>query len=410
MASLFSKNYENVKPLATSLRPEKLEDFVGQEHILGKNGILTKLIKGQNINNSIFYGPSGCGKTTLGLIISKMIDCDYRVLNCTIASLDDLREVVNIARQNIELYNRRTILFLDEIHRFNKKQQDALLGHLEDGTLILIGATTENPYYSLNNALLSRVMLFEFYALTDIDIAKIISNASVKLGITIPQKIIDTIVMISQGDSRIALNYVELYNTSGKSLSENEVIEIFSKRERLYHKSADKYTLISALIKSMRGSDPDASLYWLARLLDGGEDPRFIARRIMILAAEDIGLANPDALNIAHSTLKATEVIGMPEVRIILSEAVIYMAISSKSNSAYMAINSAMSDVKVENIEVPKHLENNNPTYKYPHSYENNFVRQVYLPSNKKYYIPGNNRYERLIDEKLTKLWGKKLK
>lgn len=399
-------NYEDVKPLALKLRPKNLDDFVGQEKILGKNGILRKLIENGKIGNSVFFGPPGCGKTTIGEIISKTIDSNFETLNATTASLDDLREVVRRAKQSIELYGKKTILFLDEIHRFNKKQQDALLSYTENGVIILIGATTENPYYNLNNALLSRVMVFEFRALDRNNIKSIIENGAKKLNLpNLPKDVLESILDISNGDSRIALNYLELYKNSHDSLEDHEIIEIFKKRHSSYHKEEDKYNLISAFIKSMRGSDPNAAIYYLARLLDGGEDPRYIARRIMILASEDIGMANPDAMSIASSTLIATERIGMPEVRIILAQAAVYMAISTKSNSIYKAIDTALADIKARNIEeMPNYLKNNGKGYKYPHDYNGNYVEQKYLNNYRYYYEPGNNRYENMIREKLKSL------
>lgn len=404
--NLFQENYEDKKPLAYKLRPQKLEDFVGQEKLLGKEGIITKLIENSTLTNSIFFGPPGCGKSSLGEIISNTLDCNFEKLNATVASVSDIREVVEKAKRNIEYYNKKTILFLDEIHRFNKNQQDALLSYCEDGTIILIGATTENPYYNINNALLSRVMIFEFKALTVENIKLLIEKALKYLNIDMENEIKEIIIEISQGDSRIALNYVELYSNVYKQIPKEEVLILFKERNVSFHKKQDKYDMISALIKSIRGSDPDSSIYWLARLLDGGEDPRYIARRIFIEASEDIGMANSEALLIANAAMNASERIGMPEIRIILAHAVIYLAISTKSNSAYMAINSALNDIKNGELqEVPINIKHDNLNYKYPHDYSENFIKQKYMNKKKKYYTPGNNKNEKLIAEKLNKLW-----
>ena len=406
--NLFENNYEKVKPLALKMRPTTLGDFIGQEKILGKGGILRKLIEKQTISNCISFGPPGCGKSSLGEIISKTLDSNFETLNATVASLNDLREIVEKAKKNLEFYGKKTILFLDEIHRFNKMQQDALLSYCESGVLTLIGATTENPYYSLNNALLSRVMIFEFKSLNREDIKKILQKGINYLGIDISNEIVECILDISQGDSRIALNYLELYKNSCIDLEDSEVLQIFRERQSSYHKAEDKYNLISAMIKSMRGSDPDSALYWLARLLHGGEDPRYIARRIMIHASEDIGMANPEAMLIANSAMQASERIGMPEIRIILAQAVIYIAISTKSNSCYMGINKALEDIENGDLEkVPLNICQNNKGYKYPHDFAGNFVKQNYSEKKRKYYIPGENKNEKLIKEKLEKLWGK---
>lgn len=406
--NLFENNYEKVKPLALKMRPTTLDDFIGQEKILGKGGILRKLIEKQTISNCIFFGPPGCGKSSLGEIISKTLDSNFETLNATVASLNDLREIVEKAKKNLEFYGKKTILFLDEIHRFNKMQQDALLSYCESGVLTLIGATTENPYYSLNNALLSRVMIFEFKSLNREDIKKILQKGINYLGIDISNEIVECILDISQGDSRIALNYLELYKNSCIDLEDSEVLQIFRERQSSYHKAEDKYNLISAMIKSMRGSDPDSALYWLARLLHGGEDPRYIARRIMIHASEDIGMANPEAMLIANSAMQASERIGMPEIRIILAQAVIYIAISTKSNSCYMGINKALEDIENGDLEkVPLNICQNNKGYKYPHDFAGNFVKQNYSEKKRRYYIPGENKNEKLIKEKLEKLWGK---
>lgn len=303
MKNLFQNenNYEDIKPLSLKLRPENFDEFVGQEKLIGKNGILRKLIENNKMISSVFFGPPGCGKSTLGSIISKMTNSEYVILNATTCSVDDIKNIVEKAQKNIEYYGKKTILFLDEIHRFNKKQQDSLLSYCEDGIITLIGATTENPYYSLNNALLSRIMVFEFEKLTKKDLEKILLNGIKKLDIKISDEIKNCILEISAGDSRILLNHLELYQKCYGELADKEILEIFSKRKNSYHKEEDKYNLISAMIKSIRGSDPDSAIYWLARLLDGGEDPRFIARRLSILASEDIGMANPEAM--AHLLL-----------------------------------------------------------------------------------------------------------
>ena len=408
--NLFESNYDKIKPLALRLRPTNLDDFIGQEKILGKGGVLRKLIEKQSISNSIFFGPPGCGKSSLGEIISKTLDSNFETLNATVASLNDLREIVEKAKKNLEFYGKKTILFLDEIHRFNKLQQDALLSYCESGILTLIGATTENPYYSLNNALLSRVMIFEFKSLSRDNIREILEKGVKYIGLEekISKEVIECILDISQGDSRIAINYLELYQNSCMDLEDEEVLDIFRQRQSSYHKAEDKYNLISALIKSMRGSDPDAALYWLGRLLHGGEDPRYIAGRIMIHASEDVGMANPEAMLIASSAMAASEKIGMPEVKIILAQAVIYLSISTKSNSCYMGINKAMEDIEKGDMEtVPLTICHNAKGYKYPHDYAGNFVKQNYTAKKREYYVPGDNKNEKLIKEKMEKLWGK---
>ncbi|WP_432204886.1 replication-associated recombination protein A [Cetobacterium somerae] len=406
MQSIFGGNFEEAKPLSTRLRPKSFEDFKGQEKLLGENGVLRKIIENKTLSNMILYGPSGCGKSSLGEIMSKKLDYNFETLNATIASLNDLREIVEKAKNNLEFYGKRTILFLDEIHRFNKNQQDALLSYTESGILILVGATTENPYHSLNNALLSRCLIFEFKPLTRENIKEILLKGEKIIGLEVPKEIREVILDISQGDSRVALNYLELYKNSCIGYTQKEIIDLFRERKASYHKEEDKYNLISAMIKSIRGSDPDAAVYWLARLLHGGEDPRYIARRICIHASEDIGMANPEAMLIANSAMNASEKIGMPEIRIILSQAVIYLAISTKSNSSYLAIDKALKDIENGELEpVPLNIGTRAIDYKYPHDYPSNFVLQDYRKEKKKYYVPGNNRNEKLIEEKLEKLW-----
>ncbi|MGL5099703.1 MAG: AAA family ATPase, partial [Fusobacteriaceae bacterium] len=291
MENLFSGNYEDVKPLALKLRPKTLEDFIGQEKIVGKNGILRKLLEKRKLSNSIFYGPPGVGKTTLAEIIAQEIGYQFEQLNATTAGVADLKAVVERAKKNLEYYQKKTILFLDEIHRFNKLQQDALLSSTESGVIILIGATTENPFYNLNNALLSRVIVFEFQSLKNEDIRKVLKRGCGILNLEVSEDVTEAIVDISKGDSRIALNYLELYYNLGEEIAGNQILNVFRERRASFHKEEDKYNIISAMIKSIRGSDPDSGVYWMGRLLSGGEDPRYIARRLMILASEDIGMA-----------------------------------------------------------------------------------------------------------------------
>lgn len=409
LRSIFEKNSEISIPLALKLRPSNLDEFVGQEKILSKGRVLRKLIESKNLSNMIFYGPPGVGKTTLGEIISKELDYNFETLNATMDGLATLKEIIEKAKKSLEFYGKKTIVFLDEIHRFNKLQQDSLLSATENGTIILIGATTENPYYNLNNALLSRVLIFEFLPLSQESIKTLIKKGAQYLELkTISEETIDAIVDVAKGDCRIAYNYLELYAKCGEDLSEEELKTIFSERGASFHKTEDKYNIISAMIKSIRGSDPDAGLYWMGRLLSGGEDPRYIARRLMILASEDIGMANPQALSIAHAAMDASERIGMPEIRIILSQTLIYLAISTKSNSCYTAINAVLEEIKNGELEaVPKIIDSQGIGYKYPHDYPENFVEQEYRASKKRYYCPGENKNEKAVKEKLDKLWNR---
>jgi putative ATPase len=405
--NLFFDNYEHKLPFAYRFRPIKIEDYVGQEKIIGENGTLRKILKSGRAVNSIFYGPPGTGKTSLAEILSYELSAYFEKMNATTATVSDIKEIVIKAEKRLTTEGRQTILFLDEIHRFNKLQQDSLLPHTENGRIVLIGATTENPYYALNNSLMSRCIGFEFNNLDKNDIKRVVENCIKKIEVKFATGIAEAIAATATGDARRALNIVEILYLSGEYENLERAEKIIGENKKSYDKSNDKYEIISAFIKSIRGSDPDAALYWLARMIEGGEDPLYIARRLIISAAEDIGIANPDALIVAVAAMNGVKEIGMPESRIILSEATVYLAISTKSNSTYSAINSAIEDIKKGNIqEVPDYLKNSNEDYKYPHSYEGNFVFQKYMLNYKKYYEPGNNKNEDMIKVRQSKLWG----
>lgn len=408
MNRLFLDNDKGLRPLAYRIKPEKIDEFIGQRHILGEGKMLYKLLEKKKMVNSIFYGHPGTGKTSLALLISKMLGYEFLVLNATNTGVGDVKKAAEEAENRLKIYGKQTILFLDEIHRFSKSQQDILLEYIEKGSFVLIGATTENPYYTLNNALISRSMLYKFEKLTQDDIVEIINNALGKCEVELDEESIEYIAALANGDARTAVNYLELLNEIQGELSLGEIRELLGSRKKQYNKKEDKYNTISAFIKSIRGSNPDAAVYWLGRMLDGGEDPRYIARRLMVHASEDIGMANPEALTMATNAMVATERIGMPEVRIILSQVTIYLAISTKSNSSYLAIDRALEDITSgEELEVPKHLtKEHSADYKYPHSYKGNFVKQSYIDRDKRYYEPLDNRNENLIKEKLEKLWG----
>ena len=398
---------EQESPLASRMRPTTLDEVVGQKHIIGKDKLLYRAIKADQLGSIIFYGPPGTGKTTLAKVIANTTSASFRQINATVAGKKDMEDVVKEAKDALGMYGKKTILFVDEIHRFNKSQQDYLLPYVEDGTLILIGATTENPYFEVNGALLSRSRIFELKALEKEDVKELILRAvrNEKKGMgsyhaVIDDEAADFLADVSGGDARAALNAVELGVLTTERDQADGLIHItlevaqecIQKRAVRYDKDGDNhYDTISAFIKSMRGSDPDAAVYYLARMLYAGEDIKFIARRIMICAAEDVGNADPQALTVAVSATQAVERIGMPEAQIILSQAVLYVATAPKSNSACNAVFEAMDAVKNQrSMPVPAHLQDSHYGgsaklghgigYKYAHNYPNHYVKQQYLP------------------------------
>lgn len=417
---------EKESPLASRLRPRTLDEVVGQQHIIGKDKLLYRAIKADKLGSVIFYGPPGTGKTTLAKVIANTTQADFKQINATVAGKKDMEEVVTEAKNNMGMYGRRTILFVDEIHRFNKGQQDYLLPFVEDGTLTLIGATTENPYFEVNGALLSRSRIFELKPLEKDDIKQLIYRAVTDLErgmgtyrVKIEEDAADFLADTANGDARAALNAVEL-GVLTTERSEDGLIHIdlaaaqecIQKRAVRYDKDGDNhYDTISAFIKSMRGSDPDAAVYYLARMLYAGEDIKFIARRIMICASEDVGNADPQALNVAVSAALAAERIGLPEAQIILSQAASYVACAPKSNAAYVAIQNAMENVKTtRTMPVPVHLQDRHykgaaklghgEGYKYAHDYPKHYVKQQYLPDGMEgtvFYEPSDNGYEKQI-------------
>ena len=413
-------------PLASRMRPETLDQVVGQKHIVGPGTLLYRAIKADQLGSIIFYGPPGTGKTTLAKVIAHTTKAEFCQINATVAGKKDMEEVVQKAKDTLGMYGRRTILFVDEIHRFNKSQQDYLLPFVEDGTLILIGATTENPYFEVNGALLSRSRIFELKALEKEDILELLHRAvtDVEKGMgsyraVLDEDATDFLADVANGDARAALNALELgvlttpRAEDGKIHIDLEVAqECIQKRAVRYDKDGDNhYDTISAFIKSMRGSDPDAAVYYLGRMLYAGEDIKFIARRIMIHAAEDVGMADPQALNVAVSAAQAVERIGMPEARIILAEAAIYVASAPKSNSVISAIDQAMEAVRSEKTRpVPVHLKDTHykgaeklghgAGYLYPHDFPGHYVKQQYLPDGmegRTFYHPSDEGFEKEV-------------
>lgn len=417
-------------PLASRLRPRTLDEVVGQRHIIGKDKLLYRAIKADQLGSIIFYGPPGTGKTTLAKVIANTTKANFKQINATVAGKKDMEEVVKEAKDTLGMYGRKTILFVDEIHRFNKSQQDYLLPFVEDGTLILIGATTENPYFEVNGALLSRSRIFELKALEKDDIKELLRRAvyDTERGMgsyraEIDEQALDFLADVANGDARAALNAIELgvltteRSQDGKIHIDLEVAqECIQKRAVRYDKDGDNhYDTISAFIKSMRGSDPDAAVYYLARMLYAGEDIKFIARRIMIHAAEDVGIADPQALVVATSAAQAVERIGMPEAQIILAQAAIYVATAPKSNSVVSAIGEAMEAVRTEKtMPVPVHLQDKHykgaeklghgAGYLYPHDFPNHYVRQQYLPDGmegREFYHISDQGYEEEIRRRM---------
>ena len=430
------QNKENESPLASRLRPTTLDEVVGQEHIIGKGKLLYRAIKADKLSSILFYGPPGTGKTTLAKVIANTTSAEFMQINATSAGKKDMEDVVQKAKDNAGMYGKKTILFIDEIHRFNKGQQDYLLPFVEDGTVILIGATTENPYFEVNAALLSRSIIFELHPLSAENIKTLLQRAvSDEKGLAaykakIDPDALDFLAEISGGDARMALNAIELgVLTTQRSedgiihITQEVATECIQKRVVRYDKSGDNhYDTISAFIKSMRGSDPDAAVYYLARMLYAGEDIKFIARRIMICASEDVSNADPMALVVATSAAQAVERIGMPEARIILAQAVTYVASAPKRNSAITAIDEAMESVRNEKISgIPTHLQDahyksasklgHGVGYQYAHAFPNHYVEQQYLPDElvgRAFYRPTKNGYEKTIQEYFKKIHGGK--
>ena len=430
------QNLEQEAPLASRLRPSTLDEVVGQEHIIGKDKLLYRAIKADKLGSVIFYGPPGTGKTTLAKVIANTTSSRFRQINATVAGKKDMEEVVKEAQDYLGMYGKKTILFIDEIHRFNKGQQDYLLPFVEDGTLILIGATTENPYFEVNGALLSRSIIFELKPLTKENIETLLDRAVTdkekgmgSYNAVLEEDAREFLADISGGDARAALNALELGILTTKRREDGKIhidletaSQCIQKRVVRYDKTGDNhYDTISAFIKSMRGSDPDAAVFYLAKMLYAGEDIKFIARRIMICAAEDVGNADPQALVVAVAAAQAVERLGMPEAQIPLAQAVTYVASAPKSNAACMAVFDAMEAVKTTRTTVPSHLQDahykgskkmgHGVGYLYAHDYPYHYVEQQYMPSEllgRKFYHPTDNGYEKNIQEYFRKIHGEK--
>ena len=422
-------------PLAARMRPRNFDEFVGQEHILGPNKPLRTLIESDQTPSMILWGPPGSGKTTLAFVVAKITYSHFEPMSAVTSGVADLRQMIEQAKERHKLYGKNTIIFIDEIHRFNKAQQDVILPHVEDGTITLIGATTENPSFEVISALLSRSQICTLHQLTTEDIESIVSCALIdterglgQLRLEFGSGVMTHLVKISNGDARIALNMVEMAaqatianDSDSKVITLTIVEDVLQRRSVSYDKLGDQhYDTISAFIKSVRGSSPDGAIYWLGRMIEAGEDPKFIARRLVILAAEDIGLANPTALPIAVAAQQAVHMIGMPEGAIPLAEATVYLATSPKSNTAYLALKKAMEDVRNNHNEpVPIHLRNATTNlmaemgygkgYKYSHSFPGHFTPQEFLPTSlreRRYYEPSDQGYEQEISNLISHWWN----
>jgi len=439
---LFTTNEEihssEEKPLPERIRPTSIDEIIGQEHLVGDNGAIRKIIQSGVLSSIILWGPPGTGKTTLAKLIASETKADFHQMSAVTSGVSDLKKVIEKAKYNRRELDRRTVLFIDEIHRFNKAQQDVLLKSVEEGTLALIGATTENPSFEVISPLLSRCQIYQLNSLTPDELEKIVNKAISKdeqlkkLKVILSDKAERFLVNFSSGDARILLNALEVSaetfspdENGYRKITPEHIEKILTSKVPLYNKKGDyHYDMISAFIKSLRGSDPDAALYWMIRMLEGGEDPKFIARRMIILASEDIGNADPYAITLATSTFTAVTYIGMPEAQIILSQAVTYLASAPKSNASYTALINAKKDVKESSNEpIPLHLRNPvtrlmkkwgyGKDYKYPHQFEKHFIPDNYLPAKLKdkiYYYPTEQGREKSIKERLESLWKKRRK
>ena len=427
MADLFSENANQHAPLADRFRPRNLDEFIGQKHIIGKGKLLRRAIEADRLSSIILFGPSGTGKTSLAYVISKVTKSNYIRLNAVSTGVKEVRGIIDSAREQLALYGRKTILFLDEIHRFNKAQQDALLPSVEKGEIILIGATTENPFFEVNSALLSRSLIFRLEPLSkgDIQLAVelILKDKERGLGnyhTEIDNDALEHLINTANGDLRKALNALELAitttepdNKGGIKINLQTAEDSIQLPAMRYDTGDQRYDMISAMIKSIRGSATDAALFWMARMLEAGEDPKFIARRLIVHASEDIGMANPNALEQAVAAWQALQVVGMPEARINLAQCIIYLSESPKSNSVIKAIDSVISDIRKSELgEVPVHLRDTSyqgakkfghgKGYKYPHDYPNHYVEQEYFPKgmDKKYYFPSDQGMETKLSQR----------
>jgi putative ATPase len=423
-------------PLAERMRPSTFDDFVGQEHVVGAERVLRKALAADRLPSFILWGPPGSGKTTLARLVAAATNANFAPVSAVTSGVADLRRIVGEARENQAMHQQRTILFVDEIHRFNKAQQDVILPHVEDGTVTFIGATTENPSFEVISPLLSRCRVFTLEALSPQQVEDIVNRALShretglgKLAADLDADAMEQLVNVANGDARVALNALETAVFATKPDAESRrridletISDALQRRSPLYDKAGEgHYDTISAFIKSVRGSSPDGALYWLARMIEAGEDPMFLARRLVILAAEDIGLAQPEALAVAVAAQQAVHFLGMPEGRIPLAEATVYLATAPKSNSAYMGLERALDDVrKMSNEPVPLHLRNAvtglmrdrgyGKDYRYSHDYEGHFVQQEFLPpslKDRRFYQPGQEGAEKEIRERLEKWWGK---